>query len=259
MPKKVHKGYSIVIIPENGSGSTTIPMSVGRFRLIVLLIVLWISTIVAIISFWGSYAYDKQQLTELRKEYSSITEQANRVAKVEENLIEMDRYIRYIRLAMTMTGKEQPPALEEFIVNDSLKKSYELSAESENFSNMPNIAPVVKGWVSRAFSEKEEHFGVDYAAAVGVSVRAPARGLVVDISIDEFLGNTVTIDHGNGFVTRFAHCKDIIAQKGDSVERGEMVATVGNSGKSTSGSHLHFELKKDGVLVDPELFIVKGL
>ncbi len=259
MAKKVHKGYNIVIVPENGSDSTTIPMSVGRFRLLVLLIVLWVSTIVAVIGFWGSYAYNKSQLAELRREYSAITEQANRVVQVEENLIEMDRYIRYIRLAMTMTGKEQPPALEEFIANDSLKKSYELSAESENFSNMPNISPVVKGWVSRGFSEKEEHFGVDYAATEGVSVRAPARGLVVDISIDEFLGNTLTIDHGNGFVTRFAHCRDIIAQKGDSVKRGETIATVGNSGRSTSGPHLHFELKKDGVLMDPELFIVKGL
>jgi murein DD-endopeptidase MepM/ murein hydrolase activator NlpD len=259
MGNKEHSGYRIVIVPEDGRDSTTISMSTFRFRLLQLSLVVVVGILLLVLFFWSSYFKNLNALNELNGQFETLKEQAGRVEKVEQNLIEMDKYVRYIRLAMSLTDEEQPPALEDFLRNDSLKKSYELSADSKSFENIPNIVPVSKAWVSRTFSVKEKHFGVDYAAAEGELVRSPAQGLVIDKSYDEYLGNTVTIDHGNGFVTRFAHCKTITVEKGKTVLRGETVATVGNSGKSSSGPHLHFELKKDGKPVDPQLFIVKGL
>ncbi len=251
-----HHGYKVIIVPEDGRESTTFSMSLLKFRLILLSIASLFLIAAASVFFWGTYVYSFQELNRLHSEFDELNERASRVVLIEKNLVEMDKYIRYIRLAMSLTGKEHPPALEDFVTNDSLKKSYELSADGASFANMPNISPVSGGWVSRGFSVKDDHLGVDYAASEGKVIRATARGLVTDIAIDEQLGNIVTIDHRNGYLSQFAHCKEIIAQKGSTVERGETIATVGSSGKSSSAPHLHYAIKKNGEYVNPLDFIV---
>lgn len=264
MSKHQHnRGYRIVIVPEDGRESRTISMSPAKFNFIIISTIMAFLTVFAFfgtaVYFWLDAAGDRTRLHDLRGEFDALNEQAARVAKVEQNLIEMDRYIRYIRLAMSLTGEDLPPALEDFVANDSLKRRYELTADADNIANVPNIIPVINAYVSKGFSPKDEHFGIDYAASEGQVIRATARGIVTDISVDEQLGNVVKLDHGNSFITRFAHCREIIVRKGQTVERGETIATVGNSGKSTSGPHLHYEVTKEGEPVDPQQFIVKGL
>lgn len=260
MPKKnKHNGYRIVIVPEDGRESTTISMGPGKFLLIPLsisaVVLLFIVSIVVLVN----TSVERKQLKELRSEFDVINAQAGRVAKVEQNIVEMDRYIRYIRLAMSLRGDEQPPVLEDFLANDSLRKSYELTAGAVGLTNIPNIIPVIGGHETKGFSAKNGHYGIDYAYKEGAVIRATAKGLVIETSVHEDLGKVISIDHGNGFVTKYAHCRELVAQKGKTVERGETIATVGNSGKSSSGPHLHYEIRKDGEPVDPREYIVKGL
>lgn len=256
--KNKHNGYRIVIVPEDGRESTTLSMSALKFNSLLALIGLVVVLFITSVVMWGKTAGDRQQLRKLQSEFEAVNEQASRVAKVEQNIVEMDRYIRYIRLAMSLYGDEQPPALEDFLANDSLRKSYELSATGEDFTKIPNIVPVIDGWLSKEFSPKDKHMGVDYVVSgKGKIIRAPAKGQVVDNSVDEYLGKVVTIDHGNGFVTRFAHCETIEVSVGDVVERGQTIATVGNTGKSSTGPHLHYEIRKDGVPVDPKDYLIE--
>ncbi len=137
--KNKHNGYRIVIVPEDGRESTTIAMSAVKFRFLQLSIGLIVALFVGTLIMWGRRTTERQLLKDLQSEFDVINEQASRVAKVEKNIIEMDQYIRYIRLAMSLRGDEQPPVLEDFLANDSLKKSYELSAHGESFTNIPNI------------------------------------------------------------------------------------------------------------------------
>lgn len=257
MSKQQHnRGYRIVIVPEDGRESRTISMGPVKYRLIQLSLLAVIALFFFSIFIIVKAKSDRESLKALNYEMVQLKEKASRVDKIESNLVEMDRYLRYIRQAMILTGDEQPPALNDFLANDSLKKSYENSAQGEDLANIPTILPVIGGHVSKLFRPQDGHNGIDYSSKTGNVIRATARGLVVEKGFDDNLGNYVVIDHGNGFTTKYAHCKENPVEKGQSVERGEIIGTVGSSGKFSDGPHLHYEIRKDGVPVDPQQYIV---
>jgi murein DD-endopeptidase MepM/ murein hydrolase activator NlpD len=126
----------------------------------------------------------------------------------------------------------------------------------------PAIAPV-EGWVSSAFGKrtspftgKEEfHSGLDISAESGTPICASADGLVTAGGSDGALGLTAVVDHGHGLVTRYGHCEKLIAAVGRRVKRGETIAQVGSSGRST-GPHVHYEVLLNGVPVNPRNYIL---
>ena len=101
------------------------------------------------------------------------------------------------------------------------------------------------------------HSGLDYPAPVGTPVLAAAGGLVVTQEYQGEYGNLLEIDHGNGLVTRYAHLVGVKVRKGDLVRRGQPIAGVGNTGRST-GTHLHFEVLVNGAPQDPGKFLAAG-
>lgn len=98
------------------------------------------------------------------------------------------------------------------------------------------------------------HHGIDFAAQFGTSVVAAAPGIVTAISRDRWLGLMVTIDHGNGYETRYAHVQEALVTVGQRVDNGATIARVGSTGLST-GPHLHFEIRRMGESVDPEQYL----
>ena len=121
----------------------------------------------------------------------------------------------------------------------------------------PSIRPV-KGWISSRFGYRESpftgrrefHRGLDIANRAGSPILAPADGIVTYASRKGLMGNMVTIDHGFGMLTRYGHLKKILKKKGSRVKRGETIALMGNTGRST-GPHLHYEVRLNGVAVNP--------
>jgi murein DD-endopeptidase MepM/ murein hydrolase activator NlpD len=98
------------------------------------------------------------------------------------------------------------------------------------------------------------HTGLDFPAEPGTAIMAAAGGMVVNVEVHPAYGNLVEIDHGNGLVTRYAHASKVMVKNGDLVKRGQLVAQVGNTGRST-GPHLHFEVLVDGVPQNPARFL----
>ena len=125
--------------------------------------------------------------------------------------------------------------------------------EKIRLEHIPNVIPVV-GIVSKKFSEENDHLGTDFSAQVGDPVFASGSGVVEFAGSKDELGNTVIINHENGYVTSYSHLRDIRTRKGRSVSKGEIIGTVGKTG-NTSGPHLHYAITKDGKEMDPELFI----
>jgi murein DD-endopeptidase MepM/ murein hydrolase activator NlpD len=101
------------------------------------------------------------------------------------------------------------------------------------------------------------HTGLDFPAETGTPIHAAAGGIVVVKEWHAAYGHVVEVDHGNGLVTRYAHCATIEVEVGALVRRGQRIATIGNSGRST-GPHLHFEVLVDGVPQDPARFFAGG-
>jgi len=128
----------------------------------------------------------------------------------------------------------------------------------------PGRSPVKKGIRTSGFGNRKDpfnrkpafHSGVDFAAPVGTPVHASAGGKVVFSGIIGSYGQVVEIDHGAGLVTRYAHLSKRLVKKNQIVTPGFLIAKMGSTGRST-GSHLHFEILKDGHFVDPSLYLKK--
>jgi murein DD-endopeptidase MepM/ murein hydrolase activator NlpD len=126
---------------------------------------------------------------------------------------------------------------------------------------VPSTAPV-DGPVGSGFGFRIDpftgrsalHTGLDFPSEVGTSIMAAAGGMVTNVEVHPDYGNMVEIAHGNGLVTRYAHTSKVLVKSGDLVKRGQVVAQVGNSGRST-GPHLHFEVLVDGVPQNPARFL----
>lgn len=118
--------------------------------------------------------------------------------------------------------------------------------------------PVRSGYISSYFGIRKDpvhgrpsfHAGIDYAGKIGSDILAVADGLVILSEYTNGYGRTVEIRHANGLVTRYAHCKKLLVEVGDLVTKGQLIGTLGSSGRST-GPHLHFEVLKDGEAIDP--------
>jgi murein DD-endopeptidase MepM/ murein hydrolase activator NlpD len=98
------------------------------------------------------------------------------------------------------------------------------------------------------------HTGLDFSADVGMPIYAAAGGVVLSTDFHPQYGQLLELDHGNGLITRYAHTSRILVRVGDLVKRGQQIALVGNTGRST-GPHLHFEVVVSGVPHDPSKFL----
>ncbi len=137
-----------------------------------------------------------------------------------------------------------------------------ISTRNLNRQIVPGGRPVMQGWISSYFGQRTDpfngrtayHRGLDFAGPAGSQVVAVASG-VVTYSKDRFgYGKTVEINHGNGYVTRYAHNQRTLVTPGETVQKGQPIALIGSTGRST-GPHLHFEVLKDGRAVDPMRFV----
>jgi murein DD-endopeptidase MepM/ murein hydrolase activator NlpD len=126
----------------------------------------------------------------------------------------------------------------------------------------PSIRPAT-GWVSSKFgyrkspfsNKKEFHKGMDIASKRGTPICATADGVVSFSGKKGLFGNMIVIDHGHGLRTRYGHIGKIQTKRGQIVKRGETIATVGNTGRST-GPHVHYEVFLNGVQVNPNKYIL---
>lgn len=122
--------------------------------------------------------------------------------------------------------------------------------------------PVKKGWMSSGFGQRIDpitgkqawHNGVDFAGKDGADVIAVAAGVVVYSGPRSGYGKMVEINHGSGYSTRYGHHKALTVKAGDIVRKGEVIGLMGSSGRST-GPHVHFEVFKNGRIVDPASYI----
>ncbi len=130
--------------------------------------------------------------------------------------------------------------------------------------NLPAIQPVLNkdlkrmasgyGWrIDPVYHIRRFHEGMDFTAPVGTDIYATGNGTVVYSGWRQGYGETVEIDHGMGYATRYAHCSKRLVRVGQKVKRGDVIAKVGNTGKST-GPHLHYEVHSQGRPVDPRNF-----
>ncbi|MGI8560227.1 MAG: M23 family metallopeptidase [Luteimonas sp.] len=126
----------------------------------------------------------------------------------------------------------------------------------------PSRYPVAKGYITSSFGGRADpfgggrqyHKGIDFDANTGDPVLSVADGVVSYSGVRSGYGNVVEVDHGNGYVTRYAHNSRLVVRVGDLVRGGQQIAKAGSTGRST-GAHVHFEVWENGRVVDPRKFL----
>lgn len=149
-------------------------------------------------------------------------------------------------------------------LNKKIQELFEQSKDKIRFANaIPSVMPAA-GWVTSEFGMRSHpishrfklHQGLDIASPYGAAIAAPADGMVIYTGYHGGHGQVVLLDHGYGITTLFAHASKIHAKAGDKVERGQLIANVGSTG-ATTGPHLHYEVRVDGIPTDPMNYIAK--
>lgn len=174
-------------------------------------------------------------------------------------------------LAIQDTGKDYATLvvrIDKAVKETQLKEQsvidlWESLSERQSLLNAtPNIKPA-RGWLTSGFGYRISpftgkpalHAGLDIAAAPGSPVYAPADGVVTFSSYDESYGKLISVDHGYGVSTRFAHLSQTYVQAGQRVNKWDVIGAVGNTGRST-GPHLHYEVRINGTPVNPRNYIL---
>jgi murein DD-endopeptidase MepM/ murein hydrolase activator NlpD len=137
-----------------------------------------------------------------------------------------------------------------------------LEAQKNMLAHTPAIRPAA-GWISSRFGyrqspftgRREFHKGMDIANRVGTPIVASADGIVSYCGKKGLIGNLVVVDHGHGLVSRYGHIDSMEINVGSAVKRGQIIARMGNTGRST-GPHLHYEVRLNGVPVNPSKYIL---
>ena len=226
---------------------------------------------------------------------NSVTALSVRLAEIQAQAIRLDalgrRLVEINKLDKAEFDFDNPPAqggpvadsmMEELAVEDFIVSLNQLSQQlddraaqlmvmeeiymSDNLrsSMIPSGKPVESGWLSSGFGRRTDpftgkpalHEGVDFAGKAGTGVIAVASGVVTWSGERYGYGKMVELDHGNGYVTRYAHNEENKVEVGETVEKGQVIARMGSSGRST-GPHVHYEVLRKGKPVDPKKYVYR--
>lgn len=157
------------------------------------------------------------------------------------------------------------------IQSNSLDKVYMEAVDNQHFmASKPSINPISPGdptWLTSSYGYRNDpftkrrtaHHGIDLAGPTGLEIHCTGEGTVTISHVSRFgYGKEVVVDHGFGYTSRYAHLHDIQVKVGQKLKRGEVVGTLGNTGRST-GPHLHYEIRKNGHPVNPMYFFYENL
>ncbi|MBR7799603.1 M23 family metallopeptidase [Undibacterium fentianense] len=181
-------------------------------------------------------------------------------AEIVADTAKQDLSLQDFQTALDALSKDLNYRSDYLNVVESKLMSYKLQAKL-----LPTIVPVNVGYNASTFGRRLDpfsgrtafHEGLDFSAPTGTPIVAAAGGVVVAAEYHPEFGNMLEIDHGADMITRYAHASKLLAKVGDIVKRGQHIANIGSTGRST-GAHLHFEVRIKGVAQNPHKFLNPG-
>jgi len=208
---------------------------------------------------WSVRRTVPEVVAKLQSDIDSLTEETARVAILAARLADLE--VSYRRLRDVMGGEVEPSARD--ILLPPVRLGTDPERQTQAGSTIPAVWPLVEaGFITMTFGDsvpgEAPHVGLDIAVPVGSYVRSTGAGVVLEAAQDREYGWFVRVEHDEGLTALYAHNSWTFVMPGDSVETGEVIALSGNTGRSTA-PHLHLEIERDGVAVDPLLFVAGRL
>ncbi|WP_250656841.1 M23 family metallopeptidase [Alkalimarinus coralli] len=194
----------------------------------------------------GKGEFDFESAPALGGPESSIDTESYSLPDIQESLARIENQIE--------DREQQLDVLDELFVSQKIQKDLFIAGR-----------PIRKGWMSSRYGYRSDpfsgkrawHAGVDFAGKDGSDIVAVASGVVTWSSERYGYGNLIEINHGGGVTTRYGHCKELLVKVGEVVKKGQVVAHMGSTGRST-GPHVHFEVIKNNKSQNPEKYIYRA-
>lgn len=269
------KFVNFMIIPEDSAKSYSFRLSLLHLTVVSAVLVFLLFGSLAILLFYSRFFYTFTQAEVLKKENRVLKEHNAKIVELEKQIKQNEEIVKKISELAGLSYPFDPnETVKLFMIEDEkktpVKELQELDFGPEKTSpkkvglhysaaqkdQIPSGMPL-EGWISQKFLEEnfgQKHSGIDIAAPEGTEVKATADGVVSYSGWDNDYGNLVSITHSSGYVSFYGHNSQILVKAEQKVKKGEVIALSGNTGKSTA-PHLHYEIKKDSVSLDPQLFI----
>ena len=260
--EKENRYTSIIVVPDETKDPITL-----KFRSYILYLLIGTGIGIAVLIIFGAATYWK--VASVALDYSRLEEEnfklrkgLEQIDKIRETVGKVQQYEKKLRSSM-----------EGYVSIDKIKESdttqfkglefgsLSIQTRKTLFTNIPSILPV-EGFIARGFETSavlnDPHTAIDIAAPVGTPIKAPADGIILFSGWTNEAGYMLIIDHGYGFLSIYKHNERNLVTRLERVVKGQVIALLGNTGKISSGPHLHFEIWRDGEPVDPAIYVGYG-
>jgi len=250
----------LIVVREGQVKSRTLPLSLARVIVLGGVALIALAVVFFSVGRWTGDLTSRGRIATLEAEVSDLREENAAVAVVGERLERLEAEYRQLRGVM---GGELGASRRDILLPPLSEEDATARRESEEEDDARFVWPVVeRGFVTRSFGDTTatplgEHAGVDIAVPAGSYVRTTRGGVVTETGDDAEYGLFVKVAHDDEISSLYAHNSWLFASVGDSVEMGEVIALSGNSGRSTA-PHLHLEIEREGLQVDPLEYLTEG-
>ncbi|NOX88836.1 MAG: M23 family metallopeptidase [Calditrichaeota bacterium] len=254
--RKPEKRYiNFLIIPDGKEEPRSLRLRTGVVRLIIGLLIIFLVLVTGgFMAYWklGSVILENNRLQE---ENFKLVKSLKQVDQIKENLSLLQNYEKKIRSSFQGYIQVEPPSETDSISwNEINFETMNIDKQRSLFNSIPSLIPV-EGFMARGFEASslfsDVHLGVDIAAKTMTPIRAPADGVVVFESWTDDGGYVLVIQHAFSFLTVYKHNQINLVNELEKVRKGQVIALLGNTGKITSGPHLHYEVWRNGRPVNP--------
>jgi murein DD-endopeptidase MepM/ murein hydrolase activator NlpD len=251
---------TVILVPQGGAKTYSFQARVGLLVAIgALFLVLQLLSVTFMFSYGQLFAASRQR-AKLEEQVSSLKHELAQIEGLRRELVESEK----TRLKVLSILSARGTVVDSFQTGPQAVMAAgfdneEIQVREEDFlrsvpRSWPVRGPVTKAYLAAEKDARTFHPGIDIAASTGTPVRAAASGVVTFAGWDAEYGNLVVVEHGLGLETHYGHNQRLSVEVGDRVERGQLLAAVGSTGRSTA-PHLHFEIRKDGAPIDPRQYL----
>ena len=251
--------WTLIVVREGQVKSRTVALSLARVIVLSGVALVFLAAAFFAAGRWAGNLTSRGQVEALEAEVSDLRDENAAMAVVGERIERIEAEYSQLRGVM---GGELGASRRDILLPPLSEEDATARRESED-DNTRFVWPVVEqGFVTRSFGDTTaaplgEHAGVDIAVPAGSYVRTTRGGIVTETGDDAEYGLFVKVAHDDEITSLYAHNSWLFVSVGDSVEMGEVIALSGNSGRSTA-PHLHVEIERDGLSVDPLEYLAEG-
>ncbi|MEJ2184561.1 MAG: M23 family metallopeptidase [Gemmatimonadota bacterium] len=250
--EKDERHLSLIIVPHGDLETRTYDVSYPKLKVLLGAAVVLLVVFVVMVSSWWYVAAQAARVPGLERDIAQLETERAKVTELAQTLAQVEAQYQRVRQALgvdaeTGADKIQLPPLP----GDAPPEP------GRSDGARPTAWPLTRaGLITRELvgTDASMHPGLDIAVPTDSYIRAAGSGVVKEAGTDDVYGRYVLIDHGNGLQSLYGHASRIFVKPGEHVERLEVIALSGSTGRST-GPHLHFEIRNNGEAVDPLAFV----